>query len=534
MERDKFFNPKKSCFLLIVIGMLCLFVSLPLVSSAAVNSTIFSDPSNNLQVFSSGTGLLDTNTGNISLTVSGTPEEALLYVIQASGVSAPTVKFNNNRDPEVTLSAPAICGIDGTKVYRFNLNLDLVVVGTNQYSIQIDGVPVGSINGAGLMVVASDDAFEPQFTQIKEGCDVFFFSETTPVTFNFEPFPVNRTGKVTMFVGDAQTNLDGRPLRTDFVRITVNGSSQILTNVFDDADGFSWSTFTTTVQIPPNATSVSFTLGSAKPDGMSATLSTVAFNVDVPCDDPSVSINADPQAICKGDSTILRWNSANATSISIEPGVGGNLPPSGSIEVFPQEDTTYTITASTDFCGSATDSVTVNVVDCITRPFEWYKSHWTVIDGCDTPGEFPSLVPQTLGTPVVYTIDTLEDAVRFISTSRYEDIRYQMAQELLIAKFNVTLFKDTGLVPFETFSSVNALINEADLVLGDPSSSDAILNQFKDTLQRYNESKMDALLPFPEPAKKKCPSGDNWFFWYLQSRVCYPDEGYLFDNTIPF
>ncbi len=58
---------------------------------------------------------------------------------------------------------------------------------------------------------------------------------------------------------------------------------------------------------------------------------------------PSVSISTDQNAITKGQSTTLRWNSANADTVNIS-GLG-TVPNAGSRVVSPSESTTYTAMA---------------------------------------------------------------------------------------------------------------------------------------------------------------------------------------------
>ncbi|RLB81142.1 MAG: sugar-binding protein, partial [Deltaproteobacteria bacterium] len=81
---------------------------------------------------------------------------------------------------------------------------------------------------------------------------------------------------------------------------------------------------------------------------------------------PTVNISADPGIIQVGESTTLTWSSNNADSCVIEPGVGV-VDVNGSIQVFPTETTTYTITA-TGPGGAATDSITITVNDPYAPP----------------------------------------------------------------------------------------------------------------------------------------------------------------------
>src|SRR5215471_13402840 len=60
---------------------------------------------------------------------------------------------------------------------------------------------------------------------------------------------------------------------------------------------------------------------------------------------PTVTLQANPTTVNKGDSTTLSWSSTNATQLTISPEVGA-VAPEGSTKVTPPESTTYTITAS--------------------------------------------------------------------------------------------------------------------------------------------------------------------------------------------
>jgi peptidoglycan-associated lipoprotein len=74
---------------------------------------------------------------------------------------------------------------------------------------------------------------------------------------------------------------------------------------------------------------------------------------------PTVSIQANPTSINKGDSTTLSWTSTDATQLTISPDVG-SVNAQGSTQVSPANSTTYTVTASGPG-GSADSSVRVTV-----------------------------------------------------------------------------------------------------------------------------------------------------------------------------
>ncbi len=74
---------------------------------------------------------------------------------------------------------------------------------------------------------------------------------------------------------------------------------------------------------------------------------------------PTVTLQASPSSIKKGESSTLSWNSTDATQLSIAPEVGA-VTAQGSTNVTPSDSTTYTITASGPG-GSATATAMVNV-----------------------------------------------------------------------------------------------------------------------------------------------------------------------------
>src|SRR2546425_6792236 len=74
---------------------------------------------------------------------------------------------------------------------------------------------------------------------------------------------------------------------------------------------------------------------------------------------PTVTLQASPATINKGESSTLSWNSTDATQLSIAPEVGA-VTAQGSTKVTPSDSTTYTITA-TGPGGSANASASVTV-----------------------------------------------------------------------------------------------------------------------------------------------------------------------------
>lgn len=74
---------------------------------------------------------------------------------------------------------------------------------------------------------------------------------------------------------------------------------------------------------------------------------------------PTVTITASPASITSGQSAVLTWSSTNATSVSINQGIG-TVAVSGTRSVSPTATTTYTVTA-TNSVGSVTATATVTL-----------------------------------------------------------------------------------------------------------------------------------------------------------------------------
>lgn len=93
------------------------------------------------------------------------------------------------------------------------------------------------------------------------------------------------------------------------------------------------------VQVSP-ATTTTYTLTLAGPGGQATRQATVTV-----APPPTGMFSANPTTIGQGASSTLSWTSANATSASIDNGVGAVSPVAGgSVQVSPATTTTYTLT----------------------------------------------------------------------------------------------------------------------------------------------------------------------------------------------
>jgi len=110
------------------------------------------------------------------------------------------------------------------------------------------------------------------------------------------------------------------------------------------------------IAITPSATTT-YTITATGPGGKASATATITV-ASAPV--PTVSISADPASIQQGGSSTLTWSSTDATSCTIDNGIG-TVEPNGSTTVSPAATTTYSITA-TGSGGTATATATVTVL----------------------------------------------------------------------------------------------------------------------------------------------------------------------------
>ena len=91
------------------------------------------------------------------------------------------------------------------------------------------------------------------------------------------------------------------------------------------------------------AVTTTYTLSASGPGGILSPEPTVTINVATPA--PTGGLSADPLEIDSGECSTLRWNTTDATSVSLNPGVG-SVDATGSRQVCPATTTTYTLTAT--------------------------------------------------------------------------------------------------------------------------------------------------------------------------------------------
>jgi peptidoglycan-associated lipoprotein len=87
---------------------------------------------------------------------------------------------------------------------------------------------------------------------------------------------------------------------------------------------------------------------------------------EAPTARPTITFQADPTSVNKGESSTLSWSTTNATTVAIAPEVGP-VAAEGSTKVAPADSATYTLTA-TGPGGSADASVRITIAAPTVEP----------------------------------------------------------------------------------------------------------------------------------------------------------------------
>lgn len=135
---------------------------------------------------------------------------------------------------------------------------------------------------------------------------------------------------------------------------SLTWSTTNATSVFID-NGIGTVAANGTVSVAPSATTT-YTLTAIGIGGST----TKQASVTVTPPKPQISFSASPRTISEGDRSTLSWNVLNATTISIDHGIGSR-PASGSMSVSPAATTTYRLNA-TGPGGSSSAQATVTVL----------------------------------------------------------------------------------------------------------------------------------------------------------------------------
>jgi outer membrane murein-binding lipoprotein Lpp len=309
---------------------------------------------------------------HFAVTVEGGLNETLLGRGN-NGRAVAGVQFGNALRPKEYLGTSAPVPVDVPRVRYEIINKQVRIGHTPPVADagpdQI-GVPAGPIT-LNASTSYSPDGLPITFQWIEDGGPAVTLSNPTSAITSFPA----AAGQSYIFRVVVKDSLGGTGQAR--VRVTTNAAAQVAINFFNanpstitagQSATLSWSTANATSvtlsgQGPvaltgsqPVAPTVTTTYTLTATNGTSTQTATAVVVVN-PLQARVLFCTATPMNINKGESATISYQTLNATSVSINQGIG-NVPLNGSVPVSPQVTTTYTITAvgaggTADQCGVA-------------------------------------------------------------------------------------------------------------------------------------------------------------------------------------
>lgn len=156
------------------------------------------------------------------------------------------------------------------------------------------------------------------------------------------------------------------------VRYRMSNGTFVYSTTTSVAASSAWKTATFTIVPPANATAATV-LHALKSNGALTTdnfsLTETLPTTPAPVLAPTCTLVANPTFVASGSSSVLSWTTKNATTVSINNGVGSVATSSGTTSVSPAATTTYTLTASSNATTTtATCAATVGVFTPVVVP----------------------------------------------------------------------------------------------------------------------------------------------------------------------
>jgi len=206
---------------------------------------------------------------------------------------------------------------------------------------------------------------------------------------------------------------------------------------------------------------------------------------------PTVNFSASPLSIEIGESATLIWNSANADSCAIEPGIG-SVDLNGSLQVSPAETTSYTITARGPG-GKASESVTIDVMPPVTlqitspvhmqniaRPDIMVEGTMSNYLGNETGVTVNGQVAMVFNDHFVANHVPLQDGENTITVIGTDSQGYKATAEITVYAdvsgdyITVTADAESGVPPFETTLRVESTFSFLQEPIITPSGPDTV------------------------------------------------------------
>ncbi|MBT7698039.1 MAG: sugar-binding protein [Desulfobacterales bacterium] len=278
------------------------------------------------------TVIIDNGIGSVDVngTMTVSPSETTTFTIIATGQFSSTTK-------EVTIT------VYGLEIVKFNVDTPIIMRGSsatlswtseNATSCTID-------NGIGEVALSGSITVTP--------------SETTTFTITASDMQNTVTAELTITVVDTpivNLTVDNTAINKG-ESVTLSWTSENATSCTIDNE-IGAVDLNGSLLITPNATTTYTIIASNQISSASNSISVI-----VTWPEPGIYFSATPQQIISPGSSTLSWTTTNATSVSIDNGIG-SVALNGSFEVNPSETTTYIITASNpDLSVTAQQVITV-------------------------------------------------------------------------------------------------------------------------------------------------------------------------------
>jgi len=267
-----------------------------------------------------GVGMVDTDTGNFSITVEADQAvvQVLLYWVGGTvgDDGDDTISVNGNPVTGTLIGGPRhFFGNYDFYAYRADITAEnWVVTGVNDFEItdfdfDFTGNPQDENNGAGILVIYDDGSLAD--LTVFDGLDLAFFqfagdlNHTVPKTFTFDAEGLDRVADLVVFAGSVGEN------RPNQIKVTTSAGDQIFDNVLSSSEGLLWDSHVIEVNVPSGATELTVELISvASEDPLGASMAWTGTGLALP---------VTPELACIGDYV---WYDMNMDGIQDPDEVG--------------------------------------------------------------------------------------------------------------------------------------------------------------------------------------------------------------------
>lgn len=222
-----------------------------------------------------GTGMISQpGTINVTIPAGATVKQVLLYwegfmATNVAGDNTLTVSNDGGVTPHsvtgTLIGGPTFFFTDAyASTFRADIT-SLALVSGGATALQVNDMAFTKVaNGAGVFVIFDAGPGDAGI-QLRDGSDLAFVNfspplqSTVPQTFTFAAANKDRTAQVSMFFASVSGTTSGYGFRPSAMELTTNGPNgvkTVLNNLLDSNDGDEWDSFTISVKVPAEATSL--------------------------------------------------------------------------------------------------------------------------------------------------------------------------------------------------------------------------------------------------------------------------------------